>query len=123
MIDGGFQGNDTITSSGGSDVLIGGDGDDHVAGSRGDDVALLGDGNDVFIWNPSDSSDLVEGRQGFDGLGLNGSDASETIALSANRKPCITLSRRRWCRHRPQRRRAHRYRSHREALTRSWSTI
>ncbi|HVG71112.1 MAG TPA: calcium-binding protein [Vicinamibacterales bacterium] len=83
MIDGGF-GNDTITGSGGSDVLIGGDGDDRVTGGRSDDVALLGDGNDVFIWNPGDSSDLVEGQDGFDTLKFNGSDASETIALSAN---------------------------------------
>jgi Ca2+-binding RTX toxin-like protein len=82
-IDGG-SGNDKITGSAGSDVLIGGDGDDRVTGGRGDDVALLGDGDDVFIWNPGDRSDTVEGQDGFDTLAFNGSDASETIALAAN---------------------------------------
>jgi Ca2+-binding RTX toxin-like protein len=82
-IDGG-SGNDTIIGGGSNDVLVGGDGDDRVTGGRGDDVALLGDGDDVFIWNPGDSSDLVEGQAGFDTLKFNGSDASETIAVSAN---------------------------------------
>jgi len=64
VIDGG-AGNDTIVGSQGADVLIGGDGDDLVIGGRGNDAALLGDGNDLFIWNPGDGSDVVEGQAGF----------------------------------------------------------
>ena len=89
-IDGG-SGNDTITGSGSSDVLIGGDGNDVVTGGRGDDVALLGEGDDVFIWNPGDGSDVVEGQAGFDTLTFNGSNANETIALSANGSRALLL--------------------------------
>ena len=60
-IDGG-AGNDTITGGDGNDMLLGGDGDDIVTGGRGNDVALLGSGNDLFVWNPGDGSDVVEGQ-------------------------------------------------------------
>jgi hypothetical protein len=33
-----------------------------VAGGRGNDLALLGAGDDVFVWNPGDGSDIVEGQ-------------------------------------------------------------
>jgi Ca2+-binding RTX toxin-like protein len=82
-IDGG-AGNDTILGSGGNDVLIGGDGNDVVTGNRGNDVALLGAGDDRYVWNPGDGSDTVEGQAGFDTLAFNGSDAGETISISAN---------------------------------------
>ena len=82
-IDGG-DGNDTITGSQGDDVLLGGDGDDNVVGGRGEDVALLGSGNDRFTWNPGDGSDIVEGQDGVDILQFNGSNADETIDVSAN---------------------------------------
>jgi Ca2+-binding RTX toxin-like protein len=82
-LDGG-AGNDTVTGSDGNDVILGGDGDDIVIGGRGNDVALLGDGNDLFIWNPGDGSDVVEGQAGFDTLQFNGSNASENIDISAN---------------------------------------
>jgi Ca2+-binding RTX toxin-like protein len=77
-------GNDTITGSGGNDTLIGGDGNDTVIGGRGNDVALLGAGNDTFIWNPGDGSDVVEGQGGTDTLVFNGSNANESMDLSAN---------------------------------------
>jgi Ca2+-binding RTX toxin-like protein len=83
VIDGG-AGNDTILGSQGADVLIGGDGDDLVIGGRGNDVALLGDGNDLFIWNPGDGSDVVEGQAGFDTLLFNGANVNENIDISAN---------------------------------------
>ncbi len=82
-IDGG-DGNDTITGSSGNDVLIGGAGNDTVTGGRGNDVALLGGGDDTFIWNPGDGSDIVEGQAGNDTLRFNGSNADETITVSAN---------------------------------------
>ena len=77
-------GNDTITGSGGNDTLIGGDGNDTVIGGRGNDVALLGNGNDTFVWNPGDGSDIVEGQAGTDTLVFNGSNANESMDLSAN---------------------------------------
>ena len=82
-IDGG-SGNDTIIGSQGADTLIGGDGDDVVTGGRGNDVALLGSGNDVFVWNPGDGSDTVEGQAGFDTLLFNGATVNEHIDISAN---------------------------------------
>jgi Ca2+-binding RTX toxin-like protein len=82
-IDGG-DGNDTITGSAGDDILIGGNGSDTVIGGRGNDVALLGSGNDTFTWNPGDGSDTVEGQDGVDTLLFNGSNAAETINISAN---------------------------------------
>jgi len=82
-IDGG-AGNDTITGGDGNDLLLGGDGNDLVNGGRGNDVAFLGSGNDVFVWNPGDGSDTVEGQAGFDTLLFNGANVSEHIDISAN---------------------------------------
>ena len=82
-IDGG-AGNDVIVGSRGNDVLIGGDGNDIIKGGPGNDVALLGAGNDLFIWNPGDGSDTVEGQAGFDTLIFNGSNVNENISISAN---------------------------------------
>jgi Ca2+-binding RTX toxin-like protein len=82
-IDGG-AGNDTIIGSGGADTLLGGDGNDVVTGGRGDDVALLGAGNDLFIWNPGDGSDTVEGQAGTDTLQFNGANIAENINIVAN---------------------------------------
>jgi len=82
-LDGG-AGADTLLGSNGIDVLIGGDGKDLVDGNRGNDLALLGAGDDTFVWNPGDGNDVVEGGDGQDVLDFNGSDISETIAISAN---------------------------------------
>jgi Ca2+-binding RTX toxin-like protein len=38
----------------------------------------------VFVWNPGDGSDIVEGQAGADTLLFNGSGASENIDISAN---------------------------------------
>jgi Ca2+-binding RTX toxin-like protein len=82
-VDGG-TGNDTITGSDGNDVLIGGDGNDTLIGGRGNDMLFGGAGNDKFVWNPGDSSDVVEGQGGHDTLQFNGANVSENIDLSAN---------------------------------------
>ena len=76
--------NDRITGGNGNDILIGGDGNDTIVGGRGNDVARLGDGNDVFIWNPGDGSDVVEGQAGIDTLDFRGAGASENVSISAN---------------------------------------
>jgi Ca2+-binding RTX toxin-like protein len=73
-INGGL-GNDTITGSQGSDLVNGGD---------GNDVARLGNGNDVFVWNPGDDNDTVDGQAGIDTLRFNGANVGETIDISAN---------------------------------------
>ena len=82
-IDGG-AGNDTIIGSAGADILLGGDGNDTVTGGQGNDTALLGAGNDTFVWNPGDGSDTVEGQDGTDTLVFNGSNAGESMDISAN---------------------------------------
>jgi Ca2+-binding RTX toxin-like protein len=82
-IDGG-DGNDTIIGSRGADTLIGGAGDDSIVGGVGNDVALLGDGNDRFVWNPGEGSDVVEGQGGTDTLDFVGSNANESMDISAN---------------------------------------
>jgi Ca2+-binding RTX toxin-like protein len=83
VIDGG-AGKDTIDGGGGNDVLTGGDGNDTIDGGRGNDVAFLGTGDDVFIWDPGEGSDVVEGQAGTDKMLFNGANAAETITISAN---------------------------------------
>ncbi len=82
-IDGG-AGNDTLIGGDGDDMLIGGPGNDAVIGGRGSDVALLGSGADTFTWNPGEGSDTIEGQDGNDTEVFNGSNATESIDLSAN---------------------------------------
>ncbi|MBW4691969.1 MAG: hypothetical protein KME27_09395 [Lyngbya sp. HA4199-MV5] len=82
-IDGG-AGNDTLLGSNLADIFLGGDGDDFVDGRRGDDVAFLGAGNDVFLWNPGDGNDTIEGQAGIDEMLFNGNGANENIDISAN---------------------------------------
>lgn len=77
-------GNDTVTGSAGADVLIGRDGNDRIDGRQGNDTAFLGAGDDVFVWNPGDGSDVVEGQAGIDTLQFNGANIAEVIGISAN---------------------------------------
>lgn len=82
-LDGG-AGDDTFFGSNLADVFLGGAGNDFVDGNRGDDVAFLGHGDDIFVWDPGDGNDLIEGQAGTDELLFNGSDANENVDLSAN---------------------------------------
>jgi Ca2+-binding RTX toxin-like protein len=82
-IDGG-AGNDSIIGSRGNDVLIGGDGNDFIDGQQGNDVAFMGAGDDVFQWDPGDGNDTLEGQAGTDTMAFFGSNASESIDISAN---------------------------------------
>ncbi len=82
-VDGG-SGNDLISGGNGNDTLGGGTGDDLVDGNQGSDSALLGDGSDTFVWDAGDGSDTVEGGAGTDRLEFNGSDADESLTLSAS---------------------------------------
>jgi hypothetical protein len=80
----GGAGNDTITGGSGADRLLGDAGNDVLIGGRGNDELFGGAGNDLFIWNPGDGSDVVEGGTGKDTLQFNGSNANESMDISAN---------------------------------------
>jgi len=79
----GSAGNDTINGSNGADTLFGGDGNDVIDGNGGLDTAFLGAGNDVFIWDPGDGSDNVDGGAGSDEMLFNGAAGAESFTLSA----------------------------------------
>ncbi len=74
----------TINGGAGNDTVTGSAGDDTVVGGTGNDAAFLGDGNDLFVWNPGDASDIVEGQGGVDTLRFNGANVNEKIDISAN---------------------------------------
>jgi Ca2+-binding RTX toxin-like protein len=80
----GGNGNDILTGGGGNDMLFGGAGDDTITGGKGTDTAVLGTGNDLFIWNPGDGNDTVDGQAGFDTLDFKGAAFAETITISDN---------------------------------------
>jgi len=80
----GDAGNDLIIGSQGNDVLFGGTGNDAVAGGQGNDTAFLGDGNDVFVWNPGDGNDVIQGENGVDTLRFFGSGVAENIQVSTD---------------------------------------
>jgi Ca2+-binding RTX toxin-like protein len=82
-IDGG-AGDDTLRGGDGDDVIFGGGGDDTVTGGIGSDTVFLGPGKDTAVWNPGDGSDTIEGDGGQDTLLFAGSNAAESIDLSAN---------------------------------------
>ena len=82
-LDGG-PGDDSLIGKDGADRLIGGTGKDSISGGRGDDQLFGGEDDDVIDWLPGDGSDLVEGQDGQDTLLFEGSNASETVDLSAN---------------------------------------
>ena len=44
----------------------------------------MGAGDDVFVWNPGDDNDTVEGQDGVDTLLFNGANIAENIDISAN---------------------------------------
>jgi Ca2+-binding RTX toxin-like protein len=82
-LDGG-AGNDSFIGGRGNDIILGGDGNDFVNGGAGDDVAFLGAGDDIFVWNPGEGSDVVEGQAGHDTLRFVGANISEQMTISAN---------------------------------------
>jgi Ca2+-binding RTX toxin-like protein len=74
----------TMNGGLGNDLFLGSAGNDLVTGGGGNDTALMGSGDDTFAWNPGDNSDIVEGQSGADILQFNGSNASETVNISAS---------------------------------------
>ena len=78
----GENGNDTLLGAGGAELFYGGNGDDFVDGNAGADTAFLGRGDDVFVWDPGDASDIVEGDQGSDTMVFNGAAGNEIMAAT-----------------------------------------
>ena len=74
----------TMNGGLGADLFLGSQGDDLINGGDGDDTALMGAGNDVFVWNPGDDNDTIEGQDGVDTLLFNGANINENIDISAN---------------------------------------
>ena len=80
----GEVGKDTLLGSNGADVLDGGDDADFADGQQGNDSVVLGAGDDAFAWDPGDGNDTVDGGTGSDSSRVNGSNANENMAVSAN---------------------------------------
>jgi hypothetical protein len=94
----GFDGSDTLTSSGvnQSETFIAGAGQDTVWGKGGADVMYAGAGNDVFYLNADNINKLstpmqnnerlarVDGGGGLDTLALDGSDINVDLTAIAN---------------------------------------
>jgi hypothetical protein len=77
------NGDDTLIGGSGAEVFFGGNGDDFVDGNGGPDTAFLGRGDDVFVWDPGDASDIVEGGRGSDTMVFNGAAGNEVLTASA----------------------------------------
>jgi hypothetical protein len=82
-VDGG-NGDDTLVGGSGAEVFLGGNGNDFVDGNGGADTGFLGRGDDVFVWDPGDASDIVEGDRGFDTMVFNGAGGNEIFAATSD---------------------------------------
>ena len=80
----GGRGDDLLRGGAGIETFRGGPGRDAVDGGRANDIASLGRGNDVFVWDPGEGSDVIEGRRGRDTMLFNGSAQPENITMSSN---------------------------------------
>jgi Ca2+-binding RTX toxin-like protein len=67
----------------GADLVLGSAGNDQIAGGDGNDTLSGGAGNDVFIWNPGDDKDIIDGQAGVDTLRVNGDSNSEITSISS----------------------------------------
>jgi len=80
----GGDGNDQISGSYGADRLVGGPGDDVVDGNAGPDNVSLGDGDDLYLWDPGDASDVIDGEGGRDALIFTAANIGDAIDLRAS---------------------------------------
>ena len=55
-----------------------------VDGGDGADTIIGGSVDDVFVWNPEDDSDTIDGGPGVDTLSFDGSDASEIYTVAVD---------------------------------------
>ena len=79
----GGPGNDTLIGGRFAETLNGFTGIDTVEGNAGADTASLGAGADLFVWDPGDGNDVVQGGSELDTLRFNGSAAAEIFAATA----------------------------------------
>ncbi len=79
----GGLGDDILLGSDGPDVLNGGEGNDTILGNGGNDSVFMGAGDDVFIWEPGDGNDIVEGEADRDTFRFNGTNEDENVDVSA----------------------------------------
>lgn len=77
------SGADRLFGQAGNDVLIGNAGNDFAQGDEGNDMLFLGAGNDTFQAVPGTGFDTVEGQGGIDTMVFFGSNAGDSIDLSA----------------------------------------
>ncbi len=80
----GGKGADILAGSAANNVISGGRGSDSIIGNAGADTALMGGGNDMFVWDPGDASDVIEGGSGSDSMVFNGSGGNEVMASTAS---------------------------------------
>jgi hypothetical protein len=67
----------------GPDIYVGADGPEIIAGGPDDDTLLGAGGKDVFVWNPGDSSDFLDGEEGSDTFDFNGSSSAEEVTVDS----------------------------------------
>jgi Ca2+-binding RTX toxin-like protein len=80
----GGAGSDTLAGGAGAETFRGGPGSDSIDGNGGADVAFMGAGDDLFVWDPGDGSDVVEGEAGRDTMLFNGAPGLDQVDVSAN---------------------------------------
>ena len=90
----GGSGNDVLIGAAGSDTIYGEDGNDRfgepaagdpAANDPGNDTFFGGDGSDLFVWDPGDGSDTIEGGAGVaDVLAFHGNAGAENFNLFAD---------------------------------------
>lgn len=81
----GTNGDDTLSGSSGSDILIGLDGDDTLDGGAGSDALVDANGNDTFVFDAADT--LINGGIGIDTLVLAQDANIDFTALNTSNNP------------------------------------
>lgn len=76
----GLAGNDEMRIDDAVGAMPGGE----FVGGQGVDLMIGSAADDVFVWNPGDGSDTVEGEAGQDTLDFRGANIAETIDIAAN---------------------------------------
>ena len=72
-----------INGTAASETLSGTAAADTITGAGGNDTALMGGGNDVFIWNPNDGNDTIDGGAGKDTIRFTGANVPESFDINA----------------------------------------
>ena len=73
-----------INGTAASETLSGTAAADTITGAGGNDKALMGGGTDVFIWNPNDGNDTVDGGAGNDTIRFTGANVPGSFDIGAS---------------------------------------